>query len=226
MTELPPPTLDDATRARAELALCGLMAYRELTAFERLSSDARFSPTIIDRVALARLAVHEFGHYERVVEVITSRGAEPTDSMEPFVASIDALHDRTRPGDWYESLMKAHVIDSVSGDFYVAISRGLDPDVRGLVQEVQALDAQNQWLHERLQEALAEDPRLASRLALWGRRLLGEALTQARRIADSGLFNDALITEAEEAGEEPLGVLFAQLVENHSRRMAALGLTA
>lgn len=226
MTELPPPILDEATRNRAELALYGLMAYRELTAFERLSSDARFSPTLADRDALARLAVHEFGHYERVVAAISARGKDPEAAMEPFIASIDALHDRTRPGDWFESLMKAHVIDSVSGDFYVAIARALAPEARLLVQEVQALDEQNKWLHDRLRAALDEDPRLASRLALWGRRLLGEALTQARRINERGLRWDQLFASSDEAGNERLARLFATLVENHSRRMAALGLTA
>lgn len=229
MTELPPPILDEATRARAELALYGLMAYRELTAFERLSSDARFSPTLADREALARLAVHEFGHYERVVEAITSRGVDPEAAMEPFMSSIDALHERTRPGDWFESLMKAHVIDSVSGDFYVAVARGLAPEARRLVQDVQALDEQNKWLHERLRVALDRDPRLASRLALWGRRLLGEALTQARRINERGLLWDQLFAAPGEDGPDGgdrLARLFAQLVENHSRRMAALGLTA
>src|SRR6185312_2000544 len=219
MTELPPPILDEATRARAELALYGLMAYRELTAFERLSSDARFSPTLADREALARLAVHEFGHYERVVEAIASRGVDPEVAMEPFMSSIDALHERTRPGDWFESLMKAHVIDSVSGDFYVAVARGLAPEARRLVQDVQALDEQNKWLHDRLRAALDVDPRLASRLALWGRRLLGEALTQARRINERGLLWDQLFAapgEDDPDGGDRLARLFAQLVENHS----------
>nr|WP_170835503.1 ferritin-like fold-containing protein [Arthrobacter alpinus] len=33
-----------------------------------------------------------------------------------------------------------------------------------------------------LRTMLAEDPRLSSRLALWGRRMVGEALTQVQRI--------------------------------------------
>ena len=40
-----------------------------------------------------------------------------------------------------------------------------------------------------VREAIAADPRLAGRLALWGRRLVGEAITQAQRV---GVERDAL----------------------------------
>lgn len=227
MIEHPLPVLDAATRERFETALYGLMAYRELTAFERLSSDARFSPTLADRDALARLAVEEFRHYELVRERIAAAGRDPQAAMEPFVASIDALHERTRPGDWFESLMKAYVIDSVSGDFYQAIALALDEEARVLVSEVQSMDAQTLWLRERLRNALGEDPRLGSRLALWGRRLLGEALTQARRIGDRHAFWDTLIPMPPGPERDArVAKLFARLVENHSRRMGDLGLTA
>lgn len=226
MIEQPLPILDAATRERFELALYGLMAYRELTAFERLSSDARFSPTLADRDALARLAVAEFGHYELVRSRIAARGADPQEAMGPFVASIDALHERTKPGDWHESLMKAYVIDSVSGDFYLAIALALHGQARELVLEVQSTDAQTRWLQHRLATALAEDPRLSSRLALWGRRLLGEALTQARRIGEQHSFWEHLMPPGAGESRATIDGLFSRLVENHSRRMSALGLTA
>jgi len=34
-----------------------------------------------------------------------------------------------------------------------------------------------------IRQAIVDDPRLGGRLALWGRRLMGEALTQAQRVA-------------------------------------------
>ena len=227
MTEQPSPVIEEPTRERYETALYGLMGYRELTAFERLSSDARFSPTLADREALARLAVTEFGHYEAVRERLLARGADPEAAMEPFVASIDALHERTRPADWHESLMKAYVIDAVSGDFYGAIASALDEEARLLVAEIQAMEDQTGWIRGRLLAALADDPRLASRLALWGRRLLGEALTQARLVGDEHDFWGSLLQHgSEEERREAISQLFAKLVENHSRRMSALGLTA
>ncbi|MGA8210049.1 MAG: ferritin-like fold-containing protein, partial [Nocardioidaceae bacterium] len=65
--------------------------------------------------------------------------------------------------------------------------------------------------------------------ALWGRRLMGEALSQAQRVAAE---RDALSALLAGGVDRPaldlvaLGRLFTRLTENHSRRMAALGLAA
>ncbi|NYE95046.1 hypothetical protein FHU41_001267 [Psychromicrobium silvestre] len=198
--------------------LLGVMAYGELSAFERLSSDARFSPTLHDRAVLGRMAVIEFEHFELVSGRLADLGEDPELAMRPFQASIDSFHDRTRPADWYESIMKAYVIDTISADFYSAVSQLLDTPTRDLVREIQSPE-DSSVLQERLRSMLKNDPRLASRLALWGRRLVGEALTQAQRVSiDSGFLP---------GGEAPFRELvMAELTRNHSRRMSQLGLTA
>lgn len=206
------------------MALLGLIAYQELTAFEHLSSDARFSPTLVDRETLARLAVTEFGHYELIREIIASRGMDAQEVMEPFMSSLDEMHERTKPGDWYESLTKAYVIDGVAADFYSYIASELTEESRSMVQSVKTSDANTEWLKDRLQLAISDRPDRASRLALWGRRLLGEALTQAREIGEQYDYWGSL----EERGDrgQTMTALFARLVENHSRRMSKLGMTA
>ncbi len=83
------------------MALLGLIAYQELTAFEHLSSDAQaLAQPWWTGKQLARLAVTEFGHYELIREIIASRGMDAQEVIEPFVASIDEMHKRTKPGDW------------------------------------------------------------------------------------------------------------------------------
>lgn len=207
--------------------LFGVMAYGELSAFERLSSDARFSPTLRDRAALGRLAVTEFEHFEMVSDHLADFGVDVEEAMAPFQASIDSFHERTRPADWYESLMKAYVIDAISADFYTALAVHLDDDTRELIARIQSTAEQGELLKSRLKAALADDPRLASRLALWGRRLVGEALTQAQRVGIERQFLGGLLFEGTAADQErETAQLFAQLTRNHSRRMSYLGLTA
>ncbi|KPN22339.1 hypothetical protein AO716_03530 [Arthrobacter sp. Edens01] len=208
--------------------LLGVIAYGELSAFERMSSDARFSPTLRDRAALGRLAVREYNHFERVTAYLESMGVNAEDAMAPFQQSVDAFHDRTRPGDWYESLMKFYVTDAISDDFYAALGSLLDPAASSLIASLKTEgEAPVDVLFVRLQESLKDDPRLASRLALWGRRLVGEALTQAQRVVieralPQGL--DGFLSREE--FDVQIRDLFSQLTRNHSRRMSLLGLTA
>jgi len=204
--------------------LLGVMAYGELSAFERLSSDARYSPTLRDRAVLGGLAVSEFQHFELVCAKLAELGVDAEEAMLPFQPSVDHFHERTRPSDWYESLMKAYVIDTVSADFYRSISGYVDADTAGLIRTIQSSEGATAVLGERLKAALADDPRLASRLALWARRLLGEALTQAQRVSvDHALFGGLAGVDEARAGEL-VRELTAELAAAHSRRMSQLGL--
>lgn len=206
------------------------MAYGELSAFERLSSDARYSPTLHDRAVLGRIAVIEFQHYEIVSAKLAAMGVDVEDAMLPFQAAVDHFHERTRPADWYESLMKAYVVDTVSADFYQMVARYVDAETRDVIEQIQSSEEATAVLRERLKGALADDPRLASRLALWGRRLLGEAVTQAQRVGYEHAFLSGLLTSAESsandaAARELVRSLTAELADNHSRRMVQLGLS-
>ncbi|MBT2554357.1 ferritin-like fold-containing protein [Arthrobacter sp. ISL-5] len=221
---------DTARYDRFVADLFGVMAYGELSAFERLSSDARYSPTLHDRAVLGRIAVIEFQHYEIVSAKLAAMGVDVEDAMLPFQAAVDHFHERTRPADWYESLMKAYVVDTVSADFYQMVARYVDAETRDVIEQIQSSEEATAVLRERLKGALSDDPRLASRLALWGRRLLGEAVTQAQRVGYEHAFLSGLLTSAESgandaAARELVRSLTAELADNHSRRMVQLGLS-
>ena len=76
---------------------------------------------------------------------------------------------------------------------------------------------------EHVRAATAADPAVAGRLALWGRRLVGEALVQAQRIA---VDRDALarLIVGGVGDLAAVGQLLARLTQKHSERMEALGL--
>jgi hypothetical protein len=152
---------------------------------------------------------------------------DPELAMLPFQRMVDAFHERTRPGDWHESLMKAYVVDAITEDFYAAIAVRLDGETRGIIAKVRTSPEQSALLEGLLRKMLAEDPRLSSRLALWGRRLVGEALTQVQRIGARHSFLVGLSPDGtqEEAASEVVKIL-AQVTRGHSKRMSKLGLTA
>ena len=215
------PRLDQAT-----IDLLGVLAYGELTAFERLATDARLAPTISDKHELASMAAAEFGHYRRLYDHLRTEGVDPEAAMAPFVAPLDAFHESTPPNDWLESLIKAYLGDGLASDFYREVAAFVqDAAARGLILEALADTGQASFAVAKVNAAIQADPAIAGRLALWGRRLVGEALIQAQRVA---VERDAL-TELLVGGSLDLagiGRLLTRLTDNHTARMSAMGLQA
>jgi tRNA-(MS[2]IO[6]A)-hydroxylase (MiaE)-like len=220
---------DDAAYRAAVVDLLGVLAYGELTAFERLAADASFAPTLEDKAALAAMAVAEFAHFARLRDRLTEIGVSPTAAMTPFVAPLDAFHELTAPSDWLEGLVKAYVGDGIATDFYREVAAYVDEGTGRLVLDVLADTGHADFAVERVRAAIAEDPRLAGRLALWGRRLVGEALSQAQRVAaQRDTLSALLVGGVDRPGLDlaEIGRLFARLTAAHTERMTKLGLSA
>jgi rubrerythrin len=219
----------DARYREAVVELLGALAYGELSAFERLAEDARSAPDLAAKAQLAALAAAEFGHFRQLRDRLTEIGSDPTEAMQPFAAALDEFHRQTAPADWLESLVKAFVGDSIATDFYREIAERLDDDTRTLVLETLGDTGHAAFAADTVRAAIEEDPKQAGRLALWGRRLMGEALSQAQRViaqrdALSALLAGGLL--AERGLDLPeMARLFARITEEHARRMASLGLT-
>ena len=220
---------DDPTYRDAVVDLLGAISYGEISAFERLAEDAKMAPTLEAKVAVATMASAEFGRVAALHARIAALGADPFAAMAPFRNAIDLFHDHTAPSDWYESLIKAYVGDGLADDFYREIAAYLDTDPRDLI--VASLDdvGASAFVVDHVRAGIAADPRLGGRLALWGRRLMGEALTQAQRVAAE---RDALSALLAGGVDRPgldlaaVGRMFTRITERHAERMDALGLAS
>ncbi len=217
----------DEDYRRAAIDLLGAIAFGELSAWERLAEDAKLAPTIEDKLAMGSMASAQFAHLQRLRERLVELGADPNEAMGAFRVGFDEFHAHTAPSDWYEGLIKFYVGDGLAADFYREIAAYLDVETREVI--VGSLDDTGQvaFVVDRVRAGIAEDPRLGGRLALWGRRLMGEALIQAQRVAAE---RDALSALLAGGVDRPgldlaaLGRMFARLTERHSNRMAELGL--
>lgn len=220
-----PPRFEPPSQAVVDLL--GVLSYAELIAFERLADDARLAPTIADKAALAAMAVAEFGHYRTLEQHLRRLGVDPGSAMEPFAAPLDAFHDSTAPSDWLEGLVKAYVGDGIAMDFYREVAGYVDESTRGLVLGVLGDSGHASFAVDRVRAAIAADPTVGGRLALWARRLVGEALAQAQRVAvDREALTDLIVGGATGSGGlAELGRMLARLTDNHGKRMNALGLS-
>ena len=220
---------DDEGYRRGVVALLGLLAVGELLGFERLAEDAASSPTLSDRAALQRLAATEQAHFELLRERMLALGADVEVTMAEFLPPFEEFHARTRPSDWLEGLVKAYVGDAIARDFLREVSASVGPSTRALVLRALADAGHADFVIGRVRAAIAADPRVGGRLALWGRRLVGEALSQAQRVAaEHDELTELLVGTPERPGVDlaALGKMFTRMTEAHTRRMAALGLSA
>ena len=227
-----PPTtspFDDPDYRIAVIDLLGGLAYSELSAFERLTDDAKKAPSLEDKVALASMAAEEFGHFRKLLDRLDELGADPYGAMDPFHEPVDAFHEHTAPKDWLESLIKAYVGDGLAADFYREIAAYVDVDTRELILETLENTGHSEFVVERVRRAIEADHTLAGRLALWARRLMGEALSQAQRVAaERDALTALLVGGVDRPGMDlaALARMFARLSETHTKRMARLGLSA
>lgn len=241
MQEGPDDTLTGMTQGSSAdpgvIDLLGLLAYAELGSFFRLADDAGLAPSLRTKGQLAGLAATEQNHYQALHRRLAELGVDPEEAMAPFLRPLDAWHERTEPQSWLESLVKTYVGDGIAGDFYRRVAELADADTRALVEDVLAETERAEFVAGQVRAALAEDPKLAGRLSLWARRLVGEALSQAQAVAVDRprlaalLARDPKVAERNgRAGDSGLGDLaavsrmFASLTEGHAARLSAMGL--
>ncbi|MFI7603908.1 ferritin-like fold-containing protein [Micromonospora sp. NPDC049366] len=210
------------TPGTAVTDLLGLVALGELLAFERMAGDARLAPDLRRRAALGEMAAAEIANYRRLADRLGALGVAPEEAMAPYVAALQAYHDSTEPRDWAEAVTKAYVGDAITDDFIREIAVALDGPDRELVLDVLHESRYAEFAAAEIRVAVEADPRVANRLSMWARRLVGEALSQAGRVAAAD--RGALTALIAQGGRVDAPALFRQLTAAHTARMAAAGL--
>jgi len=213
----------DARNAEALVDLLGMVAYAELSAFERMAADARLAPDLRRRAALSQMAAVEIANYGRLAARLSELGADPEAAMTPYVGVLRAYHDSTEPKDWLEALTKAYVGDGVADDFFREVAQLISEPDRQLVLDVTHDARYEEFAVAEIRAAIEADPKTRHRLSMWARRLVGEVLSQATRVAGQRAALTTLIME-KGGDQSAVQALFRRMMTAHGTRMSALGL--
>jgi hypothetical protein len=196
----------------------GKSAYLQLAIFENLSRVVRSAPTTEAKSALSRVAGLALTKHEQLSDEITSHGADVAEIMQPFVAEIDAFQRITQGNDWYESVTTCYLTSGFLDDFLVRLAPGLAGAAGQRVSEILSASTGEDILAKELLAAIERNPQLGARLAMWGRRLVGDTMLLARWMLRP--------SDNSDSDEERIEPVFTELIAAHTRRMDALGLTA
>ncbi|HOA02259.1 MAG TPA: ferritin-like fold-containing protein [Dermatophilaceae bacterium] len=211
----------------AVVDLLGALSYAQLSGFEALAADAAMTPHLRAKLAFARMGVEMFHRCEQVGLRLRELGADQESAMAPFVTSVDAFHERTKPSDWLEGIVKAYVGDGIVRDFYSEMATHLDPANEAFVAQMLGQAGGAEAIVHEVREAIAGDARRSGRLALWARRIMGEAIHATQSVAVERDSLTALLVGGEPGSDlNEVGRMFARISAAHTVRMEALGLSA
>ncbi|MGV0993731.1 MAG: ferritin-like fold-containing protein [Mycobacterium sp.] len=203
--------------------LFALLAYGEVAAFYRLTDEARMAPDLRGKINMARMAAAEMAHYETLRDALESRGVDVLPAMTRYAPTLENYHRLTMPSTWMEALVKTYIGDALAADFYRQIADVLPDEVAAIVHQVMAETKHSQFVVGDVRAAVTASDRQRSRLALWARRLLGEAITQAQYVlAERDELVDLVM--AGPGGLSQISDFFDQLQQTHADRMRELGL--
>ncbi|MGN6409783.1 MAG: ferritin-like fold-containing protein, partial [Curtobacterium sp.] len=148
----------------------GQAAYLELSLYETMGRAGAGAPTLSGRLVTGVLATTALERHRAIVAEIERTGGDPAALMAPHREAIDLFLERTSGADWYESMLTGYVTAGILNDLFDDLLRSLPIDVRQRLRTV--FDAREEAaVVEELTAHIGADPRVGSRLAMWGRRL-------------------------------------------------------
>lgn len=233
MSQPPEPDVAADRAEPGEVPALALIAAGTLASFARLADDAAHSPELRTRIVLSRMAAADLAPLDRVEQRLAEIGPDAEavdDEIWEFREVLAEYDQRTTPRDWWERLVRTYVGYGVVSDLEVTLAGGLVGESEAVAQEALGSVGLTDYLVATLRPVIDSDPQLAARLALWGRRVVGEAIGIASRLlqahpelaALAGITGDGVARLT----PDQLAPVLNHLTAEHSRRMGRLGLTA
>lgn len=200
------------------LQFLGLVAYLKLEIYTQGTRAVVGAPTLEAKSVLAEVAAHALTEHQRFADELRRRDTDPHRAMEPFTPLIDRYLGRIESDDWHQHVLSVYLVSGLFDGFFAQLAHGLRDPFGKTASDALLDDSGRERLKDLLTQEITADPLLSNRLALWGRRLVGDTLLVARGVLR--------LSEHREYVESEVEPVFTELIADHIRRMDGLGLTA
>lgn len=196
----------------------GLTAYLQLELYEAAARAVVGAPDLKSKEVLASVAGITLNKHQSLTKELRNRGREPHLVMRPYTPVIDRYIERIDTPDWHQYVLSIYLVGGLFDGFFAELASGIDDPFASEAQEILRSGSGRNELYDLLAAEIAIDPPLANRLALWGRRLVGDTLLVSREVLS--------LSEGRTFVASHVEPIFTELIADHSRRMDDLGLTA
>lgn len=196
----------------------GLTTYLQLELYEASSRAIAGAPDLQAKEVLARSAGITLAKHQKLSDEMRARGREPHLVMMPYTPMIDEFIARIDTPDWHQHVLSIYLVGGLFDDFFSELAQGISDKFAPEAIELLSDNRSRDELKDLLATEIEANPVIAGKLALWGRRLVGDTLLVSRdvlQLSEGRTFVASLV--------EPI---FTELIADHTRRMDTLGLTA
>lgn len=167
---------------------------------------------------------------EEIEALIVKGGASEMDLQAEIRDRLDLLVQRTEGLGWHEDLMRIYIVFGILEDSLQQVAKGLSPAKRIKIETLMLDNSLQSFCQDELEKAIAENPEITGRLAMFGRMVVADALLEVRdSVSLDALLPDPRPTDPTELAREQFRVLepfTSELISEHTLRMDRLGLTA
>ena len=210
--------VDVAEFAPGVLPFLGMTAYLRLELYEAAARAVSGAPSLRAKDVMSSVAGIALAKQQRITTEIRRRELDPAELMTPYAPVIDAYFERIGTPDWHQHVLSLYLVSGLFDGFFAALAEGLGDPYRKEVVAVLLEDSGRSEVRDLLASEIVSDPALTNRLALWGRRLVGDTLLVTRHVLSLSEGRAFVASEVEP--------VMTELIADHIRRMDGLGLTA
>lgn len=202
----------------------------QLTIAYLMQDDSLNAPTPEVRERQVEIAKKYKERAEDIEAMIVKGGASEMDLQAEIRDRLDLLIQRTEGLGWHEDLMRIYIVFGILEDSLQQVSKGLSPARRIKIETLMLDNSLQNFCHDELEKAIAENPEITGRLAMFGRMVVADALLEVRDSVNlDEVLSEPLPADPTELAREQFKALepfTSDLISEHTLRMDRLGLTA